>query len=142
AVAIAAAHAARYPRGEGWADLAAVGVAEDLVGTDVGDHTVGAPSPMRWATEHDDVLADLSIADGPVPYLLRARVTGTGERPPDLVVSVNGTVAGAVGAFRHEDDAWLMSGVMAPLFADGRNEVVAYEVVREGGTVTLHPLVA
>lgn len=142
AIAIAAAHAARYPRGEGWADLAAVGVAEDLVGTDVGDHTVGAPSPMRWATEHDDVLADLSIADGPVPYLLRARVTGTGERPPDLVVSVNGTVAGAVGAFRHEDDAWLMSGVMAPLFADGRNEVVAYEVVREGGTVTLHPLVA
>ena len=28
------------------------------------------------------------------------------------------------------------------LFADGRNDVVAYEVVREGATVTLHPLVA
>jgi hypothetical protein len=30
---------------------------------------------------------------------------------------------------------------VAPFFEDGRNEVVAYEVERTGGTVTLHPLV-
>jgi hypothetical protein len=141
AIRVAAAHAARYPRGDDWVDLAAVGVAEDLVGTDVSHHAVGPPSPMRWAAEHEDLLADLSIAHGPVPYLLRGTVADADGRPPDLAVAINGTIAGAVGAYGEDGDRWLMSGVMAPFFVDGRNEVMAYEVRRANGSVTLHPLV-
>jgi hypothetical protein len=29
---------------------------------------------------------------------------------------------------------------MGPFFEDGRNELVAYEVERGAGTITLHPL--
>ena len=140
AVAVAAAHAERYPRGEGWADLAAVGEAEDLVGDRVGDHVVGVPSERSWIADQEDLLADLSVSDGRVPYLMRGTVTGSEDRPPQLVISLNGRIAGAVGAYRRDDDGWLMSGVMAPYFVDGPNDVVAYEVERSGGTVTLHPL--
>jgi hypothetical protein len=137
---VAAAHEAQFPRGEDWVSLAAVGEGEDLVGNPVGDYDVGAPSDLRWKPDAPELLEDLSIAEDPVPYILEGEVTGADGRPPELVVAVNGTLAGTLGGYRRDGDAWRFTGYVGPLFQDGRNKVEAYEVERTGGEVTLHPL--
>ncbi|MGH9112073.1 MAG: sulfatase-like hydrolase/transferase [Acidimicrobiales bacterium] len=140
AFTLAAAHRAQFPRGEDWVSLAAVGQGEDLVGNPVGDYRVGAPSDLRWKPEAPDVLEDLSLADDPVPYIMEGDVSGGDERPPELVVAVNGTLAGTLGGYLPDGKSWRFTGYVAPLFRDGRNEVVAYEVERTGKRMTLHPL--
>jgi hypothetical protein len=137
---VAAAHEAQFPRGEDWISLAAVGEGEDLVGNPVGDYDIGAPSDLRWKPDARDVLDDLSIAEDAVPYILEGEVTGADSRPPELVVAVNGTLAGTLGGYLADGDAWRFTGYVGPLFKDGRNEIEAYEVERTGGKVALHPL--
>jgi hypothetical protein len=137
---LAEAHIAKFPRGEDWVALAAVGEGEDLVGARVSDHTVGEPSPLRWGLDEGAVLEDLSVATDDVPYLMGGTVSGDGERPPELVVAVNGTIAGTIGGYTVEGDRWRFSGYIAPFFVDGRNDVVAYEVTRGPAGVVLHPL--
>jgi hypothetical protein len=66
--------------------------------------------------------------------------TQDGERPPELVVEINGTLAGIVGAYKQSDGGWRFTGFMGPFFRDGANEVVAYEVERSAAGVVLHPL--
>lgn len=140
AFAVAAAHEAEFPRGDDWVALAAVGEGEDLVGTPVDDHRVGDPSPLAWSLAHGDDLDDLSLAEDRVPYIMEGTVSGTADRPPELVVAVNGTLAGTIGGYLPADGGWRFTGYIAPLFEDGRNEVVAYQVERGGGEVTLHPV--
>jgi Sulfatase len=135
----AAHQAALFPRGDGWDDLAAVGEAEDLVGRKVGTLTVGSPSPLSVRFDRADLLANLDTA-GLVPYSLRGTVRGGQGTPPELVVVLNGTVAGTIGGYRPDDGANAFSGVMANYFVDGPNEVTAYQVERTGGKVTLHPV--
>jgi hypothetical protein len=140
AMAVAASHEAQFPRGEDWVALAAVGEGEDLVGARVSEQQIGEPSPLRWALDHGDDLDDLSLADDAVPYIMEGVVSGARDRPPELVVAVNGTLAGTVGGYVRVDDHWQFTGYIAPFFRDGRNQVAAYEVERTGGTVTLHPV--
>lgn len=140
AMRVAAEHEARFPRGDDWVALAAVGEGEDLVGSPVTDHRVGEPSSLRWRLDHGDVLDDLSVADDPVPYILEGTVEGDGGRPPELVVAINGRLAGTVGGYLPADDRWRFTGHMAPYFRDGRNDVVAYEVDRSGAGAVLHPV--
>lgn len=140
ALRLAAAHQAQFPRGEDWLSLAAVGEGEDLVGNPVAGYRVGAPSPLRWRPDTAEVLQDLSLAEDPVPYILEGEVTGADSRPPELVVAVNGTLAGTLGGYVADGDAWRFTGYVGPLYRDGRNDVVAYEVERAGGGVRLHPL--
>jgi hypothetical protein len=140
AFAVAAAHEAQFPRGEDWVALAAVGEGEDVVGTRVRRHRVGEPSPLAWSLDHGDDLDDLSVAHDRVPYIMEGTVTGSAGRPPELVVAVNGTLAGTIGGYRPVDGGWHFTGYIAPFFEDGRNEVVAYQVERTGGAVILHPV--
>jgi hypothetical protein len=140
AFAVAAAHEAQFPRGEDWVALAAVGEGEDLVGTPADRHRVGDASPLAWSLEHGDDLDDLSLADDRVPYIMDGTVTGSVDRPPELVVGVNGTLAGTIGGYLPADGGWHFTGYIAPFFEDGRNEVVAYQVERIGGAVVLHPV--
>jgi hypothetical protein len=140
AVAVAAAHGAQFPRGDDWVALAAVGEGEDLVGTPVDGHRVGDPSPLGWSLAHGDDLDDLSLADDRVPYIMEGTVSGTADRPPELVVAVNGSLAGTIGGYLPVEGGWRFTGYIAPFFEDGRNEVVAYQVERAGGDVTLHPV--
>jgi hypothetical protein len=139
ALRLAAAHRAQFP-GEDWLSLAAVGEGADLVGDQVDDHRVGAPSARRWRPDAADLLRNLSLAEDPVPYILEGELTGSDGRPPELVVAVNGTLAGTLGGYLADGDAWRFTGYVGPLFEDGSNDVVAYEVERAGGAVTLHPL--
>jgi hypothetical protein len=138
---LAAAHEAQFVRGDDWVALAAVGEGEDLVGTPVAGHRTGAASGLTWTLDHEAVLDDLSLAHDRVPYVMEGTVSGSVGRPPELVVAVNGTLAGTLGGYLADGDSWSFTGYVAPFFSDGRNEVVAYEVERTGGTVTLHPLV-
>lgn len=138
---LAAAHEAQFPRGEDWVALAAVGEGEDLVGSSVNDHPSGAPSSLGWAPDHAVDLDDVSVAHDNLPYVLEGTVSGSDARPPELVVAINGTLAGTIGGYLPAGDDWQFTGHLAPFFQDGRNEIVAYEVDRRGGTITLHPLV-
>jgi hypothetical protein len=134
---VAARQAALFPRGEGWDDLAAVGEAEDLVGRSVDELELGAPSQLAVSFDRRDLLADLSLS-GQVPYSLRGAVTGSEAAPPELAVALNGTVSGTIGGYRPDGGRWLFSGLMANYFVEGANEVVAYQVERQGGPVVLH----
>jgi hypothetical protein len=135
---VADRHAALFPRGDGWDDLAAVGVAEDLVGRPVTDFEVGAPARLSVSYDRQDLLANLDVGSGPVPYSLRGLLRGSDSTPPELAVALNGTLAGTIGGYRPDGDAWRFSGVMANYFVDGSNDVVAYEVERVGDRVVLH----
>jgi hypothetical protein len=137
AFAVAARNAAQFPRGEGWDDLAAVGEAQDLVGRPVEGVAVGAPSELTVSFDRRELLVELSLT-GAVPYSLRGSVTGSERTPPELVVALNGTFAGAIGGYRPDGGSWLFSGLMANYFVDGANDVVVYQVERTGDRLVLH----
>jgi hypothetical protein len=134
---VAERQAAQFPRGEGWDDLAAVGEGEDLVGRAVADYRVGEPSELAVRFDRRDLLANLSLT-GAVPYSLRGSLIGSTDTPPELVVALNGTLAGTIGGYRRDGDAWKFSGLMANYFVDGPNDVVAYQVERTRDGVVLH----
>jgi Sulfatase len=135
---VAGRHAASFPRGHGWDDLAAVGVAEDLVGQPVTEFEVDAPGSLSVTYDRQDLLANLDHDSGPVPYSLRGMLRGSDSTPPELVVALNGTLAGTIGGYQPQGGAWRFSGVMANYFVDGPNDVVAYQVERVGSRVVLH----
>lgn len=141
ALEIAARHMADTPHGDGWFGLAAVGEHGHLVGRDVNDVAVGAASSLSWRLDAADVLDSLPTDDGRVPRVLAGTVTTPdGGRPPDLVVAINGTLAGVVGAYKEADDGWRFTGFMGPAFRDGANEVVGYEVEYTSDGPVLHPV--
>jgi hypothetical protein len=70
-------------------------------------------------------------------------VSGPAERPPELVVAVNGTLAGTIGGYlRGDDGAWTLTSHLAPVFDEGVNRLVGYQVERTDGGITLHPLLS
>ena len=128
ALDIAARHAADVG-GDDWDGLAAVGIGRDLVGQRVADLATGEPSELTWAPDDEDVFGSLPTEDGRMPYLIGATVTAPdGGQPPEILVAVNGTIAGVAGTHVHGDDGWRAFGVMAPYFRDGANTVEAFEV--------------
>ena len=136
---VAARQAALFPRGERWNDLAAVGVAEDLVGRPVSEFEVAARSDVSVTLDRSDLLADLSADSGLVPQTLRGVLRGSESTPPpELAVALNGTFAGSIGGYQPDGDAWKFSGLMANYFVDGANHVAIYRVERRGDRVTLH----
>jgi hypothetical protein len=122
-------HAAQFPEGEDWVALAAVGDHAALVGHPLSDFDIGEPSSMSWAPDFEDEFDSLPNADGEAPQLLTGGVATPGdERPPELVVAVNGTIAGTIGGYTRGDASWRFGSVLGPYLRDGANEIVAYEV--------------
>jgi hypothetical protein len=141
-LAIAAARAEQF-HGDDWIGLAAVGANGDLVGRDVDELTAGPPSELRAELDQADLLKQLPTADGTGPFVLTGTVTGQTESddaPEDLVVAINGTLAGIVGDFQPSGGGWTFTGYVADLYQEGRNEVRLYEVARHGDDVTLRPV--
>jgi hypothetical protein len=143
AITIAERRSEEFPHGDDWTALAAVGDNGDLVGTAVADHEIGESSELRATLDQADLFDSLPTDDGELPFVLAGNVTGgspeTAERePPELLAAVNGTIAGVVGGYRRHDDGWAFTGYVADLYVDGRNEVMLYEVTRDGDVVTLH----
>jgi hypothetical protein len=140
----AAEHQQSYlPYGEDWVAMAAIGPYGGLVGTPVSGYEVGEPSAMSWSLDDRPSLDDPSLTGGAVPVLMTGTVHATTNEPPDLIVALDGTIAGTIGAQDRAGDGWAFSGILGPPGARGRGEqVVAYEVERVGGEVVLHPVSA
>jgi len=128
--------------GDDWTSVVAIGDQGDLVGTAVADHRVGADSALSWSYQDAAALADPATAGGRAPVLMSGRVQGGDGPPPDLVVALDGVISGTIGGFVDTDEGWAFTGLLGPEVEGGADEVVAYEVERDGATVTLHPLVA
>ncbi len=139
-VAGAAEHAEWFPRGDDWTGLVAVGDNADLVGFPARAFAVGEPSPYSLDLDEADTFDDLPTDEGQVPYLLVGTLAGADERPDELVVSVNGTIAGVLGGYEPRESAYRLHGVVGPWFVDGANEVTAYEVERTLSGPVLHPI--
>ena len=83
---------------------------------------------------------------GDPAYVLAGKISSDdGERPPELLVAVNGRLAGVAGGYQRDGDAWDFTAYVADFYQSGANSVELYEVEREGagnpaGTVTLHPV--
>lgn len=130
------------PEGDSWASVLAIGEQGDLVGAQVADHDVGAPSDLAWNGDVvAEALADPAAAGGVAPVQVRGHVSGTDDEPPDLVVALDGTISATIGGYTRIDEGWGFTGVLGPEVEGGADEVVAYEVERTGDRVTLHALV-
>jgi hypothetical protein len=128
--------------GDGWASVVGIGEQGDLVGSDVADHARGEPSELAWSFDGAEALADPAGAGGVVPVLLGGEVSGSPDPPPELVVALDGVISGTIGGYLPSGDgAWSFTGLLGPEVEGGADQVVAYEVERGGGTITLHPLV-
>lgn len=133
-----------FPHGLDWTALAAVGDNGDLVGGALDGVVLGEPSAftIEWAQE--DEFGDLPTAAGSMPFGLHGTLLGgaaaTDGAPPELIVAVNGTLAGVLGGYIPDGDArWTFLGFVADFYGDGPNIVDAYEVTRTAdGTPTLH----
>ncbi len=132
-------HAEHFPNGWDWVALAAVGDHADLVGTAVDDLEVGEPSEITWDLENEDAFASLPTESGEVPQVISGRIqTPDGEPPPDLVVVVNGVVAGVTGTHGVDESGWSFSSMLGPFIVDGENTVAAYEVSADEEATVLH----
>jgi hypothetical protein len=139
-IRIAERRAEEFPFGDDWTALAAVGDNGDLVGTDVADLEVGDESVHTATFDQAALFDDLPTDDGTMPFVLAGTIRGgASSEPPELVASVNGTIAGIVGGYRPRGERWLFTGYVADFFVAGRNEVELYEVSRVGDRVVLHP---
>lgn len=135
--AIAAQHASLHT-GLDWAGLAGFGEHKALVGRRVDELSLGRTSSLRWTLDERALMANLPTERGKMPYALTGTVqTRDGSRPPELVVAVNGRIAGVIGGYQKRDGAWQLSAILTDAYRKGRNDVVAYEVVGAGGSATL-----
>jgi hypothetical protein len=140
ALAVAQRHARDFG-GLDWHGLAATGIGRDMVGRPIDRFAVGAPSALRWRADEQKLFSSLPAPGGRMPYMLVGGVRATGDaKPPELVVSVNGTLAGVIGAYKRADGAWRFTGVVGPWYRTGANTVDAFEVERAPGGVVLHPV--
>ncbi len=138
---VAELYASFFGAGDGWEAAAAIGPRGDLVGSSVLDHEVGVPSERTWSLDNRASLDDPSATAGAVPLQMTGTLHGGDGRPDDLVVAVDGTIAGTIGVREEAGDGWRFSGVLGPPGArGGGEEVIAYEVDDTGGSVVLRPL--
>ena len=127
--------------GDDWIGLAAVGENGDLVGQDISDLAVGAPSAYSATLRDEALLEDLPTDEGSMPYVLTGTVAGpSDDAPPELLAAVNGRIAGVVGGYNPSDNGWEFVGYVADFYVNGANTVELYEVTRDGDVATLHPV--
>jgi hypothetical protein len=143
ALDIAARHAADFG-GDDWDGLAALGIVRDhdLIGRPVAELSVGEPSELTWSAADEDLFDALPTGDGRVPYLITGTVTTADDAPPpQIVLAVNGTVAGVAATPLDARDGWQVQGVVAPYFREGVNTVEAFTLEPTPLGPVLHPLV-
>lgn len=125
--------------GADWTGLAAVGDHADLVGMPLDELEVGAPSSLRWAPDHEETFGDLPDERGASPQLLTGVVEDADvDTAPELVVAVNGTIAGTTGGYVPVDSGARFTSFLGPYLRVGANEIRAFEVERRGSAAVLH----
>jgi arylsulfatase A-like enzyme len=129
ALDVVARHHEDFPLGDSWDALAAVDDHGDLIGRAVTELPAAAASDLTLKIDHAEDLADLPTEAGEAPRLLTGTIAGGDEPPPELLISVNGRLAGVAGGYKRDGDAWSFTAFLAPYFRDGANDVRAYVVL-------------
>jgi hypothetical protein len=125
-----------FPHGDDWIALAAVGDNGDLVGQRIADFEIGAPSEYNAVIDQRTQFASLPTEQGEMPLAISGTVDGQAT-PAEMVVAVNGRIAGVIGGYVPDGSQWTFIGYLADLYSPGRNDVEVYEVRRGDGVVTL-----
>ena len=136
---IAARRSEQFPNGDDWIGLAAVGTNGDLVGREVAELAVGSDSDYTASIDQRAQFAELPTAQGEMPFVISGTVEG-GDDPPELLVAVNGRLAGVIGGYVADGGGWTFIGYLADMYRPGSNDVAVYEARRSGDEVTLHPV--
>jgi hypothetical protein len=126
---------ASWGQPDGWRGLAAVGPRGDLVGQRVKDLPIGQRAVGTVQFDQDEEFGSLPSPGDKAPYVLTGKVDAP-SKPRDVVVAVNGVVAGVLDGFYPSDGGWFFYGLVTDEYVDGANQVEAY-VVEDGGVLRL-----
>jgi len=118
-----------------WMRVAAVGRYADLVGRPVAELDPQVSDGLRWSLTQSEELSDVSRASGFVPTFVSGRLQlPVGVEGDDLLLVVNGTVAGTGFVIRDSDTSGEIRGLLAEeLVIDGANEVAILVPDPQGG---------
>ncbi len=113
------------PNQESWAGVAGAGPYADFVGRPVSELAPTPSDDLHWSLAQADQLADVSRASGWVPTFISGRLQlPSGIPADDLLLAVNGTVAGTGFVIRDSDTSGEIRGLLAEdLVKEGANEV-------------------
>jgi arylsulfatase A-like enzyme len=113
------------PNQESWTGVAGSGPYADLVGRPLADLAPTPNEDLRWSLTQAGQLADVNRASGWVPTFISGRLQlPAGVPDDDLLLTVNGTVAGTGFVIRDSDTSGEIRGLLAEgLVEDGTNEV-------------------
>jgi hypothetical protein len=108
-----------------WMGVAGSGAYADLVGSSVADLAPRASDDLQWSLTQAGDLSDVSRASGFVQTFVSGRLQlPSGVEEDDLLLVVNGTVAGTGFVIRDSDTSGEIRGLLAEeLLIDGPNEV-------------------
>lgn len=135
-LALARRNHRRFPHGDDWLGLVAVGPLGAEVGRPVADLELGDGEGWTWTTDRAGAFDE--VGDGFVPIQFDGRVEGPAATPDPagFLVAVNGTVAGVgVDITADGPGAWTFTTIVAEeLFVPGENIVTLYAPDPAGGT--------
>ncbi len=108
-----------------WTDVAGSGPYADLVGASVSELAPTPSDDLRWSLTQAGQLAAVDRASGWVPTFISGRLElPSGVAEDDLLLAVNGTVAGTGFVIRDSDTSGEIRGLLAEdLVKEGANEV-------------------
>lgn len=141
-----AARRAEWFHDDDWQGLAAIGDHGRLVGRELDDLALGSPTAYTATIDGAAAFADLPTDDGQLPLSVSGTVDVEGGAPPDeLLVAVNGEIAGVAGTYGDgTDELPFIAYVYEGAYREGANDVELYEVEGErrvpAAAVTLHPV--
>jgi hypothetical protein len=125
------------PNQDSWVDVAGSGPYADLVGVPVSELSPQASDEMYWSLTGNQKLDSVDRSTGWVPTYIGGRVElPRGAQGDDLLIAVNGVVAGTGFVTRDSGSGGELHGIVAEeLVADGANEVTIL-VPQDGGWLT------
>jgi hypothetical protein len=126
----------RFGLDPAWRGVYAVGRLGEHVGSPVSELAVGGTSPLRWSLDQREDLARVDLASGFVPILVSGTLRSPAGQPtPDeLLIAVNGTVAGVAGDLQRSGDRSTFSALLAePTVRDGPNTIQVLAPRGQGG---------
>ncbi len=113
------------PNQDGWLGVAGSGPYADLVGRPVAELAPTPSDELQWTLTQGEQLASVSRASGFVPTFISGRLQlPAGVADDDLLLAINGTVAGTGFVIRDGDTSGEIRGLLAEdLVQEGANEV-------------------
>lgn len=111
------------PDQSSWLGVASVGEHGALVGQPVGELAPQPSDAMKWSIDQVELLVDVDRGSGFVPTLITGRVElPAGVDTDELLLAVNGTIAGAGFVIRDSATSGTLRGLLAEeLVRDGEN---------------------